>query len=289
MSKLTDIKRKILELEGGAFQEFCDAFLVRKGYEGILEFGMQSGTMKTTTGNPDTYFRSMSGKYIFVAYTTQQSNIYGKIQEDIIKCLDKDKTGIESSDIEEIIYCHTSSNLMAGQDKQLHEMCEIKGITLDIYGVDRIANEIYYNYKSLAKDMLGIPIDTNQILKPQDFIHQYDSNEMAAPLSTKFQFREKEYSEIFNALDMNKAIVVYGKAGTGKTRLTLEVARDYSKKNNYKLYCIKSNDLAIAEDFATYISKTDKYLIFIDDANELIGLKYVKIKGINLFKKKKYP
>ncbi|AIY79436.1 hypothetical protein U728_339 [Clostridium botulinum 202F] len=63
--------------------------------------------------------------------------------------------------------------------------------------------------------------------------------------------------------------------GTGKTRLTLEATRDYSKDNNYKLYCIRSNDLAIAEDFVTYISKTDKYLIFIDNANELIVLKYI--------------
>lgn len=94
-------------------------------------------------------------------------------------------------------------------------------------------------------------------------------------MSTKFQFRENEYNEIYAKLDENKVIVIYGKAGTGKTRLTLEVARNYSKDNNYKLYCIKSNDMAIAEDFATYISTTEKYLIFIDDANELIQLKYI--------------
>lgn len=275
MSILTDIKRKILELEGGAFQEFCDAYLVRKGYEGILELGMQSGTMKTTTGNPDTYFRSKSGKYIFVAYTTQKSNIYKKIEEDIDKCLDKEKTGVDISDIEEIIYCHTSSNLTAGQDKYLREMCETHGILLDLYGVDRIANEIYYSYKTLAKDMLELSIDTNQILEPREFILQYDSNEVAAPISTKFQFREKEYKEIFSALDTNKVIAVYGQAGTGKTRLTLEVARRYQDDKNYKFYCIKSNDLSIVQDLAVYMSKPDKYLIFVDDANELIGLKYI--------------
>ena len=56
MSKLTSIKDKINQLEGGAFQEFCDHYLVRKGYDVIFELGMKSGTMKTTTGNPDTYF-----------------------------------------------------------------------------------------------------------------------------------------------------------------------------------------------------------------------------------------
>ena len=31
MSRLTDIKAKINVLEGGAFQELCDALLARKG------------------------------------------------------------------------------------------------------------------------------------------------------------------------------------------------------------------------------------------------------------------
>ena len=33
MSRLTDIKAKINVLEGGAFQELCDALLARKGYD----------------------------------------------------------------------------------------------------------------------------------------------------------------------------------------------------------------------------------------------------------------
>ncbi len=275
MSMLTDVKRRILELEGGAFQEFCDALLVRKGYERILELGMQSGTMKTTIGNPDTYFRSISGKYIFVAYTTHQNNIFGKIKEDIDKCLDKEKIGIEISDIEEIVYCHTSSNLTVGQDKQLHELCEEKGILLDLYGVDRIANEVYFSYKTLAKDMLGLSIDTNQIFDSGEFVLQYDSNEMAAPISTVFQFRENESKDILTALDVNKVVAVYGKAGAGKTRLAIEVVKRYQEDNNYMLYCIKSNNLSIAQDLAGYLSKPGKYLIFVDDANELIGLRYV--------------
>lgn len=275
MSILTDVKRKILELEGGAFQEFCDAFLIRKGYECISELGMQAGTMKTTIGNPDTYFRSKSGKYIFVAYTTQRNAICNKIKEDIDKCFDISKTGVNPSDIEEIVYCHTSSNITAGQDKDLHEICENEGVLLELYGIDRIANEVYYSYKTLARDMLGIAIDTNQVLELDDFILKYNSNEMAAPLSTHFQFREKESELILDALNNNKVVAVYGKAGAGKTRLVLEIAKRYQVINNCKLYCIKSNDLSIAQDLASYIENPGEYLVFVDDANELIGLKYV--------------
>lgn len=37
---------------------------------------MKSGTLKTTIGNHDTYFRKENGKYICVAYTAQQSDIF---------------------------------------------------------------------------------------------------------------------------------------------------------------------------------------------------------------------
>lgn len=41
------------------------------------------------------------------------------------------------------------------------------------------------------------------------------------------------------------------------------------------MFCIKSMDLSISEDVSAYVDKPGKYLFLIDDANELIGLKYV--------------
>ena len=277
MSKLTNIKDKINQLEGGAFQEFCDQYLARKGYEGIFELGMKSGTMKTTTGNPDTYFRSKSGsgKYIFVAYTTQQASINSKIKEDIFKCLDKSKTGVDISDIEEIICCHTSSTLDAGKDKALHEMCENKGVLLSLYGIDRIANDVYQYFPVLAKDFLGISIDTNQISDIREFISRYDSNEMAAPLATCFQFRDNEMKNVMAAIEANKVVVVLGKAGVGKTRIAIEASKRFSEQNAYRILCIRSNDLPIFEDLTSYIPTPGNYLVFIDDVNELNGFKHV--------------
>jgi len=275
VSRITDIKAKINTLEGGAFQELCDALLARKGYEAIHAYGMQAGTMKTTKGNPDTYFMSKNGKYVFVAYTTQKDDLLKKAKDDIEKCLDSKKTGVQEKDIEEIIFCHTSSNLSAGDDKALRDICTKKGILFDIYGIDRIADEIYRRYKILAKDHLGMSIDTNQILEQKDFIDKYDSNEMLAPLSTIFQFRQDEYENMISLLLQNKVVAVVGKAGVGKTRLSLEVAKDFGNKYGYNVFCIKSMDISISEDVGSYIDKPGKYLFLIDDANELVGLKYV--------------
>ena len=62
MASITDIKVKILELAAAPFQEFCDTLLSKMGYGTIHGLGMKAGTGNTTIGNPDTYFRSDSGK-----------------------------------------------------------------------------------------------------------------------------------------------------------------------------------------------------------------------------------
>lgn len=274
MSSITDIKRRIIELGPAEFQEFCDTFLSKKGCGNVHGYGMKAGTGKTTKGNPDTYFRKENGKYVFVAYTMQDQGIYSKIKEDVEKCLDVLKTGIETSGIEEIICCHISSNLNAGDDKKLHDICEEQGVRLTIYGVDEIANQVYSFYPSLVT-YLGLSIDTNQILSVDDFIIQCDANGMSAPLRTNFQFRISEKEKIINALLENNVVVVTGKAGVGKTRLALEAIKEFSNSNGYKLLCVKNNNLSLYEDLVSATEQRGKYLFFIDDANELAELSHV--------------
>lgn len=276
MSKLTAIENAIIQLGAGEFQKFCDTFLSKMDKYGvILGYGMKTGTLKTTIGNPDTYFVRENGKYVFVVYTTQQDNIYNKIQEDIEKCFDRQKTGVELSDIEEIVCCHTSSNLSAGDDQKLHKMCFDKGILLTIYGVDEIAQQIYSNYPVIARDFLGIEIDTNQIMSAEEFVKQYDSSETAAPLDTVFQNRVEELESLKDYIRGNKAVVVHGQAGVGKTRIVLEAAQIVAQKDGYKLLCVKSNNLQLYDDLVANTDRPGSYLFFIDDANELSGLNLI--------------
>lgn len=271
---LSEIKNRILSsIEGGGFQDLCDSLLYAEGYKGIFQLGMKAGTLKTTIGNPDTYFRSESGKYIFVAYTTEQKNIDKKIKEDIEKCLDKEKTGVEVKDIEKIICCHTSSTLKAGDDKDLRTLCSSQGVTLVLYGIDEIANKIYRDYQYLAKDKLNLPIDSSQIFPLEEFIRRYDfANRMNAPLTTVFMHRENEKENVLEALKTERVLIVMGNAGVGKTRLAVEAAKEYQEKSGCRLFCIKCNHMPIMEDLCRYISGAGKYLIFVDDANELAGM-----------------
>ena len=275
MSKLNDIKRKIDELDGGAFQNLCDAYLACKGYKNGYSLGMYTGTDKTAKGNPDTYFVTDNGKYVFVMYTTQKTSFVSKAKEDIDKCFDEEKTGIDSNEIVEVIYCHTYGRLSAGEDKELREYCLQKGAKLSLFGLDVLGNDIFLSYPILAKDKLGISVDTGQINDVDNFIMLHDRNRLSAPLNTEFLFREKEFELAKDMIEKSNILLLYGSAGVGKTRFAIELCRNLVESKGYELLCIKSNSLVIFEDLFTAIEPDKQYIVFVDDANELTGLHYV--------------
>ena len=186
MATIVSIKQKIEQLDAGSFQVLCDAYLSREGYPNPVALGTKAGTQKTTQGTPDTYFCLANGKYVLAEYTTQRPGLAGKIRSDLEKCFDSQLSGINNDDITEIIYCHTSSGIDAGADKSLKRYCQDKGVQLTMIGIDKLAEDISRKYPILAKEHLGLSVDTEQIQDPLDFVRQYDASALAAPLNTNF-------------------------------------------------------------------------------------------------------
>ena len=268
MTEITDVKSRIIQLSPAKFEEFCSTLLYKEGHKNIYEIGIKAGTGKTKTGNPDTYSRNNNGKYTFVVFTTQQNKIYDKLLEDISKCFDLVDKELPIEKIETIICCHTSSNLKVIEDNKLHEYCNEKGVNLEIYGIDKIANLVFNDHPELMIS-LNLSINTNQILPIDDFINFNDNNMMAAPLNTVFHFREEELQNIIDSLNNNSVVIIGGKSGVGKTRLAIEATKSYEKNGDYKIFCVKSNKLGIYNDLVSTIKKGENYLFIVDDANEL--------------------
>lgn len=281
MANIESIKQKILQLDAGSFQSLCNSYLSKKGYPNIVSLGGKAGTRKTTVGTPDTYFVTSNGKYVFAEYTTQKTGLFSKVKSDIEKCLDISKTGISHDKISEIVYCHTSSNLIPSKDSELKTLCESVGINLSIIGIDKLAEDIYLFHHNLSRDFLGIPISTGQIQLYDNFIKSYNSNRMAAPIDTEFLFREKEIEEIGKAYLKEDVVILNGSAGTGKTRLALHYIENRQNMNNVKVYCIQSNALSIYEDLKLYLDTPGNYFLFIDDANQLSDLHHI-IRYVNM-------
>ncbi len=233
-----------------------------------MSLGGQAGTRKTTSGTPDTYFVLPNGKYVFVEYTTQQNSLVKKIKDDINKCLNVSKTKISHDKIEEIIYCHTSSSIKPAEDKGLKDICKKAGINLVLIGIDKLAEDIYLLHPILCRDFLEISIDSNQIMDIDDFVKEYNSNRLAAPIDTEFLFREDEIAKIDAAFIEHNIVILSGAAGSGKTRLALHYADKYKKENKSKLYCIRNKSLSIYEDLKLFLSKPGDYILVIDDANQ---------------------
>lgn len=275
MPKLTDIKNRINQMDGGAFQNLCDACLSYKGYKNVYSLGMHTGTDKTAKGNPDTYFLTSDNKYVFVMYTTQKSDFLKKATEDIDKCFDPQKTGVSAEDIVEIIYCHTYGRLGPGDDQYLRQYCEKRGATLTLIGLDQLGNDIFRECPILARDFFGISIDSGQILPMDMFVAKHDANRMSAPLGTEFLFREKELEKAKSALRDNDVLLIAGPAGVGKTRFALELCRQLAQENGYTALVIKNNNLQLYEDLVSAIEEGKEYLVLVDDANELSELHHV--------------
>jgi hypothetical protein len=274
MSKINQIQNKLRELSGGAFQKLADAYLHKKGYEQVNSLGSVIGADKVRQGTPDTLVPLSNGKYVFAEYTTQQDRIYEKLKSDLDKCFDEAKTGIAVEKIEEVVFCYTST-LNTSELNSLREECQKRGVNLNIFGIDPLSYDLYQKYPGIARDFLGVEVDTGQIVTPDEFVTAYNKNAIATPLNTTFHFREEELKRVLQGIEENNLVAVSGKAGVGKTRLVLECCNQFVASHpEYKVRCIFLRGPDIFEDLRIHFSEPGSYLIFVDDANRVSRFKY---------------
>lgn len=182
MSRLNRIQNEIKQLEGGRFQKLCDTYLYRKRSGGnIVSLGSMEGTDKTTKGIPDTYFfDDEQNSYILIMYGTRKDST-AKLESDIIEAIEKTK--IDKKDIQEIICCHTSSNLTIRKDKELKKLAD--SIKLTLIGIDTLSHDLLQlKYQDIVKDFLGIIESTEQVWNIEQFISIHDKSKTNAPLDT---------------------------------------------------------------------------------------------------------
>ncbi len=275
MSKINQIQDKLRKLDSGTFQKLADTYLYKKGYERINPVGSVIGVNKPRKGTPDTLVPLGNGKYVFAEHTTQQKKLYDKIKSDLEKCFDEAKTGVPVEKIQEVVFCHTST-LSAEEENALAEKCQKYGVNLNIFGIGPISYDLYQKYPGLARDFLGVEIDTGQIIPPDDFVATYNKNKLATRLDTTFHFREGEVERVLRGLDGNDLVIVSGRAGVGKSRLALECCKRFKQAHaEYQHWCILNRGPDLFEDLRVHFSGPGYYLILVDDANRISRFEYV--------------
>ncbi|MEO7861243.1 MAG: hypothetical protein ABIU05_12510, partial [Nitrospirales bacterium] len=237
--------------------------------------GSVIGADKTLQGTPDTFARQENGRLVFAEYTTQQDGLSGKLQEDLAKCLNEEKTGVPISEIDEIIFCH-NSRLSTDEENDLVQQGKNHGIKIRIFGIESISFDLYSSFLGLARDFLNVNIDSGQILTQPDFVKTYDKNQYTTPLNTEFFFREGEIKQTLGFLKANNLVLLSGSAGVGKSRMALEVLKRYKESHpEYEVRCILNRGQDLFEDLKVYFSCPGNFLVFVDDANLISRFDYI--------------
>lgn len=177
--------------------------------------------------------------------------------------------------IQEIIFCHTST-LSTDEFSLLREICEKHGVNLNIFDIGSISYDLLEKYPGLARDYLGVDVDTGQIISPDEFVLLYGKNKLATRLNTAFYFREEELQQIGAALDNCDLVIVPGKAGVGKTRVALECCARFNKLHpEYQTLCIFNRGPDLFEDLRIHCGAPGAFLILVDDANRMSKFEYI--------------
>ena len=273
MSRLQAIENGLSSINQAAFQNLCDSFLALRNtnYSAFSRTGSQFGKQKTVKGTPDTFLILPNGKYIFVEYSTNVSAGVSKLQNDINKCIDSDKTRIPLKQISEIILC-VNFNLSTSEIQSLKDILVNTRILLTVYTLDALAIELHLNHRDLAHEYLNLPLDTGQIVSIGRFIEEYSraSNGISTSLNNTFLHREQEIKELKDNILKHDFIILTGIAGIGKTKLALEGIKDFLKENiSYSSYCVSYKNYTLLEDLYQYFDSEKDYILFVDDANRI--------------------
>lgn len=283
MTKINRIEQAIIALSPGAFQKLMDEYLIKKyHFDNLTPYGSHTGTDKTTQGTPDSYVRCANGKIILVQHGSV-GKAFSKVKEDLLDCLNPDKTGIPLADIEQIICCHTSTNFSAGQTAELEGLFE----NVTVIGLGDVSYDLLHKYPSIALDHLDISVDTHQFFDWDGFIKEYAKNAYSTSLDMPLLGRENELDQLVGLIESTNVIMLYGASGIGKTRLAIEAAKQYANSHGAKLLILKGNGESIFNDCSFYIDDGIENVIVIDDANHLPQIQYLL--GMAKDKKRPYP
>lgn len=276
--ELIETKLKIMNPDG--FHRLCDAYLFFEGedeFDSIAPVGQVEGKQKARKGTPDTRIRRADGSYIFIQYTTQEDYpktdlLYKKLEEDLNNCFNPRKTKVSLAYLELVILCF-NSNIGNAEEQKLRDVAWANGKRLQLINLSTLAHKIVKDYPFLAKEHLGIEIESFQLLPIKKFIEEYERGGIATPLSNTFLYRETEMAAIESSITANMITVISGKAGVGKTKLVVENLKAFTKGHrNFQAFCIRNKDQPLLMDLRRQLSaKKKKYLIFIDDANKSIA------------------
>ena len=262
------IETGLKSMNESTFQKLSFDFLNFKGYNFIGAPGAVIGKNKTSQGTPDGFFQKYNGEFIFCEVTTQNrddnvNEFLKKLKGDIRHCFNESKSKISNSDISEIILIF-NSELLPDEFKDLEDLVsEFNSETkLTIFNIQNLSVELQY-FPNVGSYIPSFP-NMGGIYSLDSFI-QNSKNGMRPDLKNYFYRDDDLFKETIKKLSNNDYLLLHGIQGVGKTRLSIEVAREFSRIYNYRIVVIKRHSSGLIENIRKIINKQDNFLFIIDD------------------------
>lgn len=269
LSEVTSIIEDGLKsMNESTFQKLSFDFLNFKGYNFIGAPGAVIGKNKTSQGTPDGFFQKYNGEFIFCEVTTQNrddnvNEFLKKLKGDIRHCFNESKSKISNSDISEIILIF-NSEILPDEFKDLEDLVSEfnAGTELTIFNIQNLSVELQY-FPNVGSYIPSFP-NMGGIYSLDSFI-QNSKNGMRPDLKNYFYRDDDLFKETIKKLSNNDYLLLHGIQGVGKTRLSIEVAREFSRIYNYRIVVIKRHSSGLIENIRKIINKQDNFLFIIDD------------------------
>ncbi|WP_406535255.1 hypothetical protein [Methanobrevibacter sp.] len=260
------------------FQKLAFDFLNFKGFNYIGAPGAMVSANKTSPGTPDGFFEDNDGKFIFCEVTTlkrenNKSKFLEKLHDDIKHCFDEEKSKISNEDISTVILVFNSKIYPN----------EVKDLRSKVKEFNPNVKPLFYNIQNLANFLQNFPNLGNYIpfAPTMDGIYslnsfiEHSAKGIRPDLKNEFIKPKNLFNEIFNKLNETDYLCLYGNQGTGKTRLAIEIAQEYSKINDFRVIVIKRYSPTLVSDIRKIVNSDEKVLFVIDDyTDDFFNLSY---------------
>jgi len=262
------IENGLKSMNESTFQKLSADFLNFKGYNFIGAPGAVIGKNKTSQGTPDLVFQKNDGTFVFCEVTTKNRDdnvreFLKKLNDDIKHCFNEDKSKISNSDISEIILIF-NSKILPKEVKDLEDLVnEFNSETkLTIFNIQNLSLELQY-FPNVGSYIPNVP-NMNGIYSLDSFI-QNSKNGIRPNLKNYFYKDDNLFKDAIEKLSNNDYLLLHGIQGVGKTRLSIEVAREFSEIYNYRIIVIKRYSSDLIDNIGKIINKLDNFLFIIDD------------------------
>lgn len=266
---ISEIENKLLSINEDKFANLARLYLSYR-FPFVYPTGSALGQEKSRTGTPDNFIPLGKRYFAYNEITTvTQNKLKAKLKRDIDSCFKQEDIPIGKI-AKLILICNRVVGVKLYMDIEQHINKYSPATDLELIDIQIFANKIFVEYPSLCK-VLGIPIDTGQILEINDFIIQHEKSKFAITIRNKFYNREKEVDDALEYLKNDDLLIISGKSGTGKTRFSIAIVERFFKENpDYNVkYIINNAGAPIWDDLKTQLIKDKNYIVVIDDANKL--------------------